>query len=215
MARTRPDSPRIPTAAELCAAVKSSLSGMPRQEQLRFWQELTNSTGLGTTDPGLLIAYLETSLSDMPQEGQDQFWEELVSNPSFNAAVERAVDRLDDRNLAGARADDQFFVDRRPRTLLTFRTLWLLLRHFQAQRQSLQRKRRMGAQRRAQGERLLHLMNEHGGGKLNTAVVSEVIRSCRDWGCVRQYRKDRSRERLRRYLDKLRTDTLRAQRLGR
>jgi hypothetical protein len=82
---------------------------------------------------------------------------------------------------------------------------------------ALQRKatRPPSEERFKQGLLLLAWIDHYGNGKLTKELVNEIKENCKDWPCVRDYQKHKSRERLRNALRNLAEDIRGALRDGR
>ena len=80
---------------------------------------------------------------------------------------------------------------------------------------SAQAKRRPSTARFTRGLMLLAWMNHDRKGKLTKDLVNEIKNHCQDWPEVRDYKKHKSREKLRNALRNLAEDTRRALRDGR
>jgi hypothetical protein len=80
---------------------------------------------------------------------------------------------------------------------------------------SAQSKRRPSTARFTRGLMLLAWMNHDRKGKLTKDLVNEIKNHCQDWPEVRDYKKHKSREKLRNALRNLAEDTRRALRDGR
>jgi hypothetical protein len=75
---------------------------------------------------------------------------------------------------------------------------------------SRQRKRALSTERFERGLLLVKWIDHLGGGELTKELVNEIKDGCPDWPCVQDYKRHRSREKLRNALRNLAADTRKA-----